>query len=373
MKLIYLANIRMPTPWAHGIQIMKMCEAFAKVGFTVELIVPRRFNKLKQDPWQYYSLSPNFKVTKLPCLDLMPVRVNRLTFLLEELSFFLSAKLFLFWRRYDILYTREVLAGLLFRRHVLELHIIPDVIKPIHRWLWSRVRRLIVLTKIMQVELEGQKIKAPTMVAPDGVDLEQFSLTIGREHARQELNLPQNKKIVMYAGSLYLYDWKGVDVLLQAAVLLPPDTIVVLVGGSQAEIEQLKQKIKVDSIIFTGRQPHHIIPLYLQAADILVLPNTASAAHSAKYTSPLKLFEYMASCRPIVASDLPALREVLNDDSTKLVPPGDAQALADGIKQILQEPELAGRLARQARQDVKQYSWRRRAMVIKEFITDSVK
>jgi glycosyltransferase involved in cell wall biosynthesis len=95
--------------------------------------------------------------------------------------------------------------------------------------------------------------------------------------------------------------------------------------------------------------------------DVLVLPNTATHI-SARYTSPLKLFEYMAAGRPIVASDLPALREVLTDgENALLVEPGNAAQLADAIGRLLHDPELAQRLAAAAWRDVQAYSWDRRA------------
>ena len=70
-KLLYIANIRLPTEKAHGIQIMKMCEAFAHEGVNVELVVPRRFNVIKEDPFAYYGVGKNFTTTRIPSFDLI--------------------------------------------------------------------------------------------------------------------------------------------------------------------------------------------------------------------------------------------------------------------------------------------------------------
>jgi len=108
----------------------------------------------------------------------------------------------------------------------------------------------------------------------------------------------------------------------------------------------------------------------LFAADALVLPNSAKAKISSHYTSPLKLFEYMASRRPIVASDLPSLREVLRDgENAVLVKPDNPRALAEGIERALSDAELAARIGRQAREDVEQYTWEKRAVNITTFAT----
>ena len=64
MKILYIANARMPTEKAHGIQIMKTCEAFAELGHEVELILPWRFNPIKEDIFEYYNVKKNFKIKK---------------------------------------------------------------------------------------------------------------------------------------------------------------------------------------------------------------------------------------------------------------------------------------------------------------------
>jgi glycosyltransferase involved in cell wall biosynthesis len=106
--------------------------------------------------------------------------------------------------------------------------------------------------------------------------------------------------------------------------------------------------------------PADVAP-YLKAADVLVLPNTATLV-SRTYTSPLKLFEYMAAGRPIIASDLPAFREVLRDEENALlVPPENPEALASAAVRLIRDPELSERLARRAFDDVEAYSWAKRA------------
>jgi glycosyltransferase involved in cell wall biosynthesis len=93
---------------------------------------------------------------------------------------------------------------------------------------------------------------------------------------------------------------------------------------------------------------------------VLVLPNPASAI-STRFTSPLKLFEYMAAGRPIVASDLPAITEVLrHEKNALLVAPGDPAALAAAVRRLLNDRALADRLAQAALVDAGEYSWDRR-------------
>jgi glycosyltransferase involved in cell wall biosynthesis len=105
----------------------------------------------------------------------------------------------------------------------------------------------------------------------------------------------------------------------------------------------------------------------LSAADALVLPNSAEKTISAEYTSPLKLFEYMAAGKPIVASDLQSVREVLDEGNACLVPPDNPKALAKGIHSVLDNPDYATRLGERAKADGVQYSWVCRAEAITSF------
>ena len=151
--------------------------------------------------------------------------------------------------------------------------------------------------------------------------------------------------------------------------LLKEDTIVVFVGGSSEDVIPFKKTYGTDPRIrIVGQRPHKEIPLYLKAADLLVLPNTGKEAVSRWYTSPVKLFEYMASGRPIVAADLPSIRDVLNETNAVLVPPDDPEALAKAIMDLCINVDHADRIARQARNDVEQHTWDQRAQTILGFI-----
>ena len=121
-------------------------------------------------------------------------------------------------------------------------------------------------------------------------------------------------------------------------------------------------EIKTANIILTGQKKYSEIPLYLKAADCLVITGTAKDERSFRFTSPLKLFEYMASARPIVASDTESIREVLEHKKNAwLVRPDDEKAMADGIMFILNTPDSADNFAKQARFDVENYTWGKRA------------
>lgn len=374
MKILYLSNQRLPTEKAYGLQIAKMCEAFADSGHEVELFVPTRRNFIKEDLFDYYNVRRNFKVRRIWAPDFyLPGKADRLAF---EIKMFFSALILVChaWRgQYDVIYSRDEwpLWWLSFCRKnlVFEAHKFSGYKKFIYRRL--RDKRLVVITHGLKQAFERNGFKN-VLVASDGVDLEEFSIDISMEEARKKTGLPLDKKIIMYTG--HLYDWKGAALLLEAArtynlKLVTYNPLFVFVGGTEEDIAEFRKKAEgLNNVLILGHKPHGQIPLYLKSADILVLPNKAGDPVSESYTSPLKLFEYMASGRPIVASDLPAIREILNKQNAVLVNPDDSRALADGIKELLNDLAGGEEKARQAFQDVQQYPWTQRAERILKFL-----
>lgn len=365
MKLVYIANIRLPTEKAHGIQIMKMCEALGGEGLSVELLVPRRINDLPEDPFDFYGVKRNFKITRIPCLDLVNFGVFRIGFLMATLSFFLFARFYLYFRSYDVIYSREPLASLFFRNYILELHSWPRQ----SNLLLSRPKKIMALTSFLKDDLRKLGIpEAKITVVPDAVDLAEFDLAVSKEGARQKLNLPLNKTIILYTGSFLFYSWKGVDTLLEAGKLLA-DYLFVLVGGHPWEIKKLKDSSLPPNVLLLPYQKYDSMPYYLKSADVLVIPNKRGENISEKYTSPLKLFEYMAAKRPIVSSDLPSLKEVLTDNEAVFFEAGNVHDLIRAIKEINGNSELSERLAFNAFRKVKNYTWKERAKkVLKEIL-----
>lgn len=396
MRLIYIANSRIPTEEAHGIQIIKMCEAFAscdtnlrmntddrnntdRSNFEVELVIPKRFNLIKKDPFRYYGIKRNFKIKKLPCLDLIPLNryLGRVAFWIQSLSFSFSVWIYILFKKTDIIYTRSkfVLFLALFKKNIFfEAHTFPQNYFLYAPYL-KKLKGIIVITETLKdLFFKKGTSRNKLLVAPDGVDLEMFNIKQSRGECRRRLNLPQNQKIVLYTG--HLYQWKGSTTLLQAAWKSEtrnpkPKILFVFVGGTKEDVKGFRfqtSHFSLRNILVMEHRPYGEIPLWLKAADVLVLPNSEKAEISKFWTSPLKVFEYMASNRPIVASDLPSIREVLGQKNAILVPPDNPEALAQAIKKILDNYKVAFEVATQAFKDVRNYTWEKRIQRISKFI-----
>ncbi len=391
-ELIYLANARMPSEKAHVYQIMQMVDALERQGVAVELVYPARANLAKlagHDPVALYGLRTRPRLSRLPVIDLVRLvtidwpALNRpplpqLAYALESASFALAAAMRV-RRASGVIYSRDwpvlAAAALLQPRAPLfwEAHDLPQRpgARRALRRLLPRLAGIVAISRGLACELEQSGV-APErlLVAPDAVDLERFAALPPKAEARGALGLPPDGAIVVYAG--HLYPWKGAHTLALASRTLPPATTVYLVGGTPADLQAFRRFVayeRLDRVRVAGYVPPAMVPLWLAAADVLALPNSGREVISARYTSPLKLFEYMAAGRPIVASDLPSIRELLrHGENAYLVPADDPQALAGGLEAVLSDPQLGERLAAAARRAVEGHTWDARAAAIVAFI-----
>jgi glycosyltransferase involved in cell wall biosynthesis len=367
LKIQYIANIRLPTEKAHGVQIMKACEAFGRVGVPLELVVPNRLSSIKEDAFDYYHVEKNFHIKRLFTLDI--VAWGHLGFLIQSLLFGVWAA----WhvRRSDgVIYGRDeivlaVIGRLTNKKIVWESH---D--GAWNRWalyLAARAERIVVVTKGAIEFYKGKGIAESKMSAvPNGIDLKDFAQPEPREAARNRLGLSLDKIIALYIGRLD--GWKGTDTLLEASKGLPQDIVVAIIGGEREQIEQLRAKYP--HVIFVGYRPYRDLASNQAAGDMLILPNTATNETSVQFSSPLKLFAYMAAKRPIIASDLPSIREIISDDSAVFFEPDNAASLRGAIIQVAGDLGGAQKVADRAYADIGQYSWERRAEKIKDFIKE---
>lgn len=384
MKLIYIANSRIPTTKANGFQTMKMCEAFSNVSVDIELWLPRRINLIKDDPFRYYNIRKVFAVKKILVIDLIPLFLFISKYLgfianfIESFSFAFFSIIDLLWKDFDIIYSRDQFASWLLsftgRKFIYEIHSFPKNFR-LYKRIWRRAYKIIVITEGLKNLLVKNGIEAnKILVAPDAVDLEAFNaISNDKEELKIELGLTgKDSFFVGYIGKFKTLGMeKGIKTMIEAMPLLDKETKMVFVGGEEDEIKDYKSFANrfnvLPQCVFIDYQPYSKIIKYTKAMDSLVIP-FPNKPHYAFYASPLKLFEYMASGRPIIASDLPALREVLNDKNALFFKPSDASDLARVIKMLISSQTLGYHLSQQALADVKEYTWDKRAKKILEFI-----
>ncbi len=384
-KIIYVTTARLPTEKAHGLATVKLVGALADLGYEIEIISPRPLFSLPEDVFDYYGLKRNFKITRIFAVNIFPFGVFKpISFWFQFLSFSLTAAFYVFFNR-----KRDFEKTVFFSHDYLPLYFLSflpvKIFYDIHHFPGESFFYKRVLKKAFGFAVQTKwKIKAlkekfgidaeKIVWWPNGTDIDKFKIPLSKEEARAKLTLPQDKKIILYIGSLL--PWKGVDTLIKSAEFITGDFCIYIVGGSLQDIQMQKKTIlqAIDKrVIFIPFQAHEAMPIWLKAADVLVLPNTGRQKVSLFYTSPMKLFEYMASGTPIVASRIPSILEILNDSNAFLADPDSPESFAQIINNAIKHPDKANLVWRHALNDVKEYTWEMRARKITTHIKDFLK
>jgi glycosyltransferase involved in cell wall biosynthesis len=374
-RLCLLSNSAIPSKYANSIQVMKMAEAFSELGIDVTLrglfalktwLIARIKKEWPDDYWDFYGVRPNFRIIRLinPRIDI---------------NGYLSPQLIRF-SKYDLVITRNLLAANLLVNYgvptLYELHDLEHDLQNRHsKPLLGRDRDSSLLGIISISQVMGDKLIQlgfpieKLMIAHDGVNLGQFAPNFSKSELREQIGLPPNDFIALYSGQRYAADNRLL--LTQCASNLPHITFCVL-GGSSDDLREFKELIelrKIPNIHLQGYVPNSLVPKFLMASDLLLMPYSDKIANSCM--SPLKMFEYMASRTPIISTDLPQIREVLiNDKNAVLVEPDNLDRFIEAIPRIAQDTTLGKQLGEQAFIDVQQYDWKSRAHRIIEFAED---
>jgi glycosyltransferase involved in cell wall biosynthesis len=376
---------------ANGIQTIETCHALARAGAEVVLFVRRSDERTDRACFEFYGLAPHPRLALRRVASLPPGSAT------GRLLFALRCVLAVASGGFDVIYTRDLgLADLLLRLKgwtkapvVYEAHTSAPLVSEETPQLYStekapsrskleRLRRrerrvcgnasrLVTITGELRQCLEKLYGRlAPGPVIPDGARVADALPPFPQSGTRQGLH-------PYYIGQLY--PWKGVDTLLEAMQELPSHELVI-VGGlppepDLARTQELARQLGVaERVRFRGYLPPTRLAEERLRADVFLIPlrDSLIARH---FTSPLKLFEAMAAGRPIVAADLPTVREVLVDGvNALLVPPDDAHSFAVAIRRLAEDRELRKRLARAAGERIRDYSWDERGRKILQLLKE---
>lgn len=366
VRLLYLFPEALPLPRARGLQVVRTIHALAEAGIDIELAYAP---DSEADPFRSYGLIPPSRLTfarlsRALGWPLQQVRSN---------SIFM-ARVARRMRKQppDAIMVRHLKPAAMLARtfpHIPMLYeaheVFADTAPAAKRARYAKLEIEVMraaaaivtnsrATAARLLERYGKRDNVITI--PNGVD---WPTTIPVKPWRDAA------QHVIYAGSFF--GWKGIDDLIAAARSLGGHRVT-LIGGEPEQIERLRaqQTSPGAALVFSGRVPHADVMQALGGACIAVLPNRADP--DSAFTSPIKLFEYMANGCAVVAADLPALREIIGADDAVWFAPGDVQGLADAIRQLTTNPEHARALGERVREKARGFTWQTRAQRLKSVL-----
>lgn len=351
---------------AQGIHIRALCEAFESLGHQVQVVGPvdpsrRRIDGASRSAARESEGAHLFGLA-------VPAWLYELLAMVYNIPAFIVLMFYLLRDRPQIVYERYALfnvagrlaAGLFRVPFVLEVNaplslelkhhgglVFRGVAQRVEDWLCRSATRTVVVSEAMAAIFRARGVPGERlMVVPNGVDRRHFNPGVDGARIRDSYKL-DNRIVIGFVG--WVRPWHGVDRLLEAVATLAaatPDLSVLVVGDGPAlpGLRTLAQRLGIaDRVIFTGAVEQHEVPEFLAAMDIAVQPDVTA------YASPIKLFEYLALGKAIVAPRRPNIEEVVEDGRHALLfSPGDTAELASAIGRLCRDEVLRTRIGNAA-------------------------
>jgi len=389
IKVGYIIAGRIPLllPKGDAVHIRSFLENFTKIGGEIFFI--RKITRKK-----VINERTNIKTYNIKWVGSTP-QIQRLNSLLFNIRLYQAGSSIIRKEKPDIIHEREIFlnfAGLLLANkfkipYFLEINapmkyeigrhcsrIYQEIEKIIEKELFNRADRIIVVSNVLKSYLLTMGVlEEKIAVVPNGADENMFNPYISGLEIRKKYRL-EDKKVICYSGSLD-QQWQGIEDILKSAKSInsvDPSVRFLIIGNTEGQEEILKSA--PDNVIFTGRIGHIKVPLYLAAADILVAPYKLEEEFKniGFYNSSVKLFEYMAMGKPIIASNIGQIGEIIEDEKTGLlIEPGNYKELTNNILTLTEDEQLKKKLGKNARFEVEtNYTWEQNAKKIMEIYNE---
>ena len=364
MNILYVGSPELFGSGASSIHVSRICEAFAENGNKVDLLLPIEKNQINYF-YEFYDVKQIFNI--IPCFV---IKKGNFLHLVHGINALIKKK-----AKYDFIVTRNIpfayLASFFMKNIVIDIHHPPiNFISriAINRFLSStNIKKIIcnsegTMFSILKETHSNEKIK----VLHNGVRLEDFKKEYDSAEIKKSLSIPENSKVVSYIGNTY--KGRGIEVIIHLAEKFP-NIFFLIVGGEDADNDYYKNLLNdsIRNIIFTGHVTSKTVPSYYSITDLLIVPyqkdfTIKGNTNAQEFSSPIKIFEHLASSKPIIASDLPSISRILsNDINAILVKSLSSPSFALEINNLFSDTEKYNRLSNNALKKAEAFTWKKRA------------
>ena len=366
MKIACITTSRVPSSTANSIQAMKVCHALKQLDNEVRMWVPRFQTATWEDLADIYGLSAQFEVNWLKFNP--AARQYDFCWKAVQQSIQWGAKIIYTWALQAAVFSLLRSKPVIMEFHDYPMGLLGPILSRIFMYLPGK-KIVLSTTKALASGLETKyNLSFPQkilQIAPNGTDLEKYANLPDPVNSRKQMGLKEGLTVV-YTG--HFYEGRGLNILSELAKALP-ELNFLWVGGRQKEVSLWKERLKsmgVKNVTITSFIPNSKLPFYQAAGDILVMPYSKDIAGSgggntAKVCSPMKMFDYMATGRAIISSDLPVFHEILNEGNAVFCPPEDVSVWVSAIKMLASDRDRREALGQKAKQDAAQYTWKTRS------------
>ena len=365
MRIAYLHGGSIPSFFANGVHVMRMCDAFTDAGHDVTLYTaPGTDAYADLDPYAYYGVRHRFAIRYLPYTENTPTGYWKRAEQVREMLIRDTVPDLVYGRDPYSLARAADLAPFVYEVHQVRKDVAPPWTE--HE-LFARplLARVVAITHALARDLQDIHHglgPLPVLVAPDCADPPDPGTAVSAPDLPGRPDAPR----IGYVG--HLYNGRGIDLILDLAGRLPGFDFH-LVGGTAEDRARWEDPCPHPNVYFHGHLPPAALPGYFPLFDVVLAPyqrkvyTWGGIEETGRWASPMKLFEYMAHGRAIIASDLPVLHEVLQDRVNCLLrPPDQPQAWAEAVAELVADLVLRRKLGDEARRQFSQlYTWRRRA------------
>lgn len=375
-KILYLSISRLPTEKANGLQTVKMCEYLAS-HYDIELMYPKRFNKINSNILYYYNCINKFQITEVKTYDfkyrnfiLFRDLINNYNYKFHIVIYFFNLLLQIRKKNFDYIFIRDYYLLYLFYKFKFNLkHIIFEVHSiPKHKLFSKIISNILCTIFISKKNFNKYKINK-SILLPDAAEIREVKYTAWIENKFKFKNYIN----IAYIGKVQAKGYKKISFFLETIYdfFLQNETKIrlLIIGDNINNLDNQSKKyceklVKKNKLKFINHIKYTNLNKIYSIIDVSCIPYQKN--DHTEYASPLKIFEYISYKKPILTSDVGDTLSILNHENAYIYKESDKQSLINNLRDI--EQNFPNNLKKYNSNLSIKYSWKKRCNLLNNYL-----